>query len=312
MSIARCDTGATLAPCPPPVADTPSPRLHRSRPRSTSFDASSVPIASSSVSSWSWERAPSSPRYVPSETTARPYAAAWPIACGYGPRASTAGPPTGPRLRLGASVTAELRLDNSAWARLDDPSLPRDRVEEIASALEEGRIAVCLPFLLEAGYSARHAAGPLICSRSCSRSRSFTSTRRSYAAPFRLSSPAPRTTAWRPVDLILAAGRGQARPRHPPLRRRLRHPPVEDRPAVRERVACAAREPVRSVVVLLALAERRTAASSGRLSLLRARLAVRRTLLLDRMTGGCDTPGRAAAARAASSTAVQRAQVLRA
>jgi len=56
-------------------------------------------------------------------------------------------------------VTPELLLDNSAWARLDDPSVPRDRVEEIASALEERRIAVCLPFLLEAGYSARHAAG---------------------------------------------------------------------------------------------------------------------------------------------------------
>ena len=56
-------------------------------------------------------------------------------------------------------MTAELLLDNSAWARLDDPSLPRARVEEIASALEERRIAVCLPFLLEAGYSARHAAG---------------------------------------------------------------------------------------------------------------------------------------------------------
>ncbi len=49
-------------------------------------------------------------------------------------------------------MTAELLLDNSAWGRLDDPSLPRDRVEEIAIALEERRIAVCLPFLLEAGY----------------------------------------------------------------------------------------------------------------------------------------------------------------
>ncbi len=54
-------------------------------------------------------------------------------------------------------MTAELLLDNSAWARLDDRSLPDERVLEIAAALEEGRIATCLPFLLEAGYSARSA-----------------------------------------------------------------------------------------------------------------------------------------------------------
>jgi predicted nucleic acid-binding protein len=54
-------------------------------------------------------------------------------------------------------VTAELLLDNSAWARLDHASLAHDRSEEIADLLEHGRIAVCLPFLLEAGYSARSA-----------------------------------------------------------------------------------------------------------------------------------------------------------
>jgi len=54
-------------------------------------------------------------------------------------------------------VTGALLLDNSAWARLADPSLPRQRAEEIASAIEAGQIAVCLPFLLEAGYSARDA-----------------------------------------------------------------------------------------------------------------------------------------------------------
>jgi predicted nucleic acid-binding protein len=55
-------------------------------------------------------------------------------------------------------VSSELLLDNSAWARLSDPSLPVARSEEIASALEDGRLATCLPFLLEAGYSARAAA----------------------------------------------------------------------------------------------------------------------------------------------------------
>lgn len=55
-------------------------------------------------------------------------------------------------------MSADLLLDNSAWARLGDDSLASDRVEEIAIALEERRIVVCLPFLLEAGYSARNGA----------------------------------------------------------------------------------------------------------------------------------------------------------
>jgi len=54
-------------------------------------------------------------------------------------------------------VSVELLLDNSAWARLEDPRLSQERAEEIADALEDGRIAICLPFVLEAGYSARSA-----------------------------------------------------------------------------------------------------------------------------------------------------------
>jgi len=50
-----------------------------------------------------------------------------------------------------------LLLDNSAWARLGDAGLPADRREEIAAAFEDGQIVVCVPFLLEAGYSARDA-----------------------------------------------------------------------------------------------------------------------------------------------------------
>jgi predicted nucleic acid-binding protein len=46
-----------------------------------------------------------------------------------------------------------LLLDNSAWVRLS--ALPATRAEEIAAALEAGELATCLPFLLEAGYSAR-------------------------------------------------------------------------------------------------------------------------------------------------------------
>ena len=54
-------------------------------------------------------------------------------------------------------MTETLLLDNSAWARLADAGLPADRLTELADAIEAGRIATCLPFLLEAGYSARSA-----------------------------------------------------------------------------------------------------------------------------------------------------------
>jgi predicted nucleic acid-binding protein len=51
-----------------------------------------------------------------------------------------------------------LLIDNSAWAHLDSPSLPAARRDEIAALIESGEIAVCAPFLLEAGWSARNAA----------------------------------------------------------------------------------------------------------------------------------------------------------
>jgi predicted nucleic acid-binding protein len=54
-------------------------------------------------------------------------------------------------------LTAEVLLDNSAWARLDQAELAQERADEIAKWIEEGRVATCLPFLLEAGYSARNA-----------------------------------------------------------------------------------------------------------------------------------------------------------
>jgi hypothetical protein len=47
-----------------------------------------------------------------------------------------------------------LLLDNSAWSRLLTGDLPEDREEAVLRWVEEGRLAVCLPFLLEAGYSA--------------------------------------------------------------------------------------------------------------------------------------------------------------
>ena len=51
-----------------------------------------------------------------------------------------------------------LLLDNSAWARLLTGVVPPERARTVAGWMEDGALAVCLPFLLEAGYSARSAA----------------------------------------------------------------------------------------------------------------------------------------------------------
>jgi predicted nucleic acid-binding protein len=51
-----------------------------------------------------------------------------------------------------------LLLDNSAWARLGSDRLQRDRAEEVAAWMSGQQLATCLPFLLEAGYSARSGA----------------------------------------------------------------------------------------------------------------------------------------------------------
>lgn len=54
-------------------------------------------------------------------------------------------------------MSADLLIDNSAWSRLWDPRLERSAVEATADAIDSGKVGVCLPFVLEAGYSARGA-----------------------------------------------------------------------------------------------------------------------------------------------------------
>lgn len=55
-----------------------------------------------------------------------------------------------------------LLLDSSAWARLSRPDLSKERRDDVARWLRSGELGTSLPFLLEAGYSARsseaHAA----------------------------------------------------------------------------------------------------------------------------------------------------------
>jgi predicted nucleic acid-binding protein len=48
-----------------------------------------------------------------------------------------------------------LLIDNSAWARLASERLDAARAETVATWMGELQLATCLPFLLEAGYSAR-------------------------------------------------------------------------------------------------------------------------------------------------------------
>lgn len=54
-------------------------------------------------------------------------------------------------------MSQTLLLDNSAWARLAHPALPSERATTVAQQIEDGRLAACLPFVLEAGYSVRDA-----------------------------------------------------------------------------------------------------------------------------------------------------------
>ncbi|HST54772.1 MAG TPA: PIN domain-containing protein [Solirubrobacteraceae bacterium] len=48
-----------------------------------------------------------------------------------------------------------LLLDNSAWARLASQRLDGARADTVAGWMDDLQLATCLPFLLEAGYSAR-------------------------------------------------------------------------------------------------------------------------------------------------------------
>ncbi len=50
-----------------------------------------------------------------------------------------------------------LLLDNSAWSRITAGAIHGKRAATVASWIERRELATCLPFLLEAGYSARSA-----------------------------------------------------------------------------------------------------------------------------------------------------------
>jgi predicted nucleic acid-binding protein len=51
-----------------------------------------------------------------------------------------------------------LLLDNSAWSRIVAGVLDDERAGTVAGWIEQRQLMTCLPFLLDAGYSARSAA----------------------------------------------------------------------------------------------------------------------------------------------------------
>lgn len=51
-----------------------------------------------------------------------------------------------------------LLIDNSVWSRLLSGTVPGARLNAVVEMLDAEEIATCLPFLLEAGYSAQSAA----------------------------------------------------------------------------------------------------------------------------------------------------------
>lgn len=51
-----------------------------------------------------------------------------------------------------------LLLDNSAWSRIVAAVLPAKRADAVSGWIAARQLATCLPFLLEAGFSARTSA----------------------------------------------------------------------------------------------------------------------------------------------------------
>ena len=51
-----------------------------------------------------------------------------------------------------------LLLDHSAWSRIVAAKLAAERAQTVAGWIAGGQVATCVPFLLEAGYSARSGA----------------------------------------------------------------------------------------------------------------------------------------------------------
>lgn len=106
-----------------------------------------------------------------------------------------------------------LLLDNSAFARLQRPGLSAERKAGVAALIERAELAVCLPFLLEVGYSARSAEDHrellLALGRLPHVAMSETIERLALRAQTELARVGHHRVA--PADLIIAAAAHEAR-----------------------------------------------------------------------------------------------------
>lgn len=106
-----------------------------------------------------------------------------------------------------------LLLDNSAWSRIEQGVLSEDRQATVADWYERGELGTCLPFMLEAGYSAASAADHAAKTTALARLPHLAITprieRRAQDAQRELAEIGHHRLA--PVDLIIAACAEDAR-----------------------------------------------------------------------------------------------------
>ena len=100
-----------------------------------------------------------------------------------------------------------LLFDHSAWSRLISDSVPEDRQEVVLDWIGAGRMGTCLPFLLEAGYSAQTAEDHRITMARLERLDRFPIGKEVELSAQRAQSELAKAGHHRlsPVDLIIAA-----------------------------------------------------------------------------------------------------------
>jgi predicted nucleic acid-binding protein len=160
-----------------------------------------------------------------------------------------------------------LLIDNSAWARLASERLDAARAETVAAWMGELQLATCLPFLLEAGYSARSGS---------ERSAMMADLEKLPRVEIDKDIEAAALDAQRgladighhrlpPADVMIAACAHVAWHGRAPLRQRLRSARRAHEPRVRERVAHRAGRPLITAAVTrhLPAHQRHTSNTSG-------------------------------------------------
>jgi hypothetical protein len=105
-----------------------------------------------------------------------------------------------------------LLFDHSAWSRLISDSVPEDRQEVVLDWIGAGRMGTCLPFLLEAGFSAQTAEDHRITVARLKRLDRFPIDGKVERSAQRAQSELAKAGHHRlsPIDLIIAACAAEA------------------------------------------------------------------------------------------------------